>query len=85
MKSRRGPAESCTTIPSRNHPGGSILAAIMAQFLTAINKRGSCGERTKGMVALPTGNRPRMENTHCGTNERRSWLSDVRGFSGGSL
>ena len=38
VKSRRGPAESCTRIPSRNHPGGSILAAIMAQFLTAINR-----------------------------------------------
>ena len=40
MKSRRDPAESCTRIPSRNHPGGSILAAIMAQFLTAIDTRG---------------------------------------------
>ena len=37
MKSRRGPAERSTRIQSRNHPGGSILAAIMAQFLTAIN------------------------------------------------
>ena len=37
VKSRRGSAESCTRIPARNHPGGSILAAIMAQFLTAID------------------------------------------------
>ena len=37
VKVRRGLGESCTRIPTRNHSGGSILAAIMAQFLTAID------------------------------------------------
>jgi hypothetical protein len=49
VKSRRGPAESCTRIPSRNYLGGSILAAIMAQFLTAINmgiRSVSCSPRS---------------------------------------
>ena len=41
--------ESCTRIPARNHPGGSILAAIMAQFLTAIDIH-SANRRKLGRV-----------------------------------
>ena len=38
-------AGSCAGIPPRNRRGGSILAAIMAQFLTAVDRFRAGGDQ----------------------------------------